>query len=1206
MHFFRSFLFSLLLAAVAIVSIGLGMVTVVGYQVFWGDTSTLERSAILARMNEETSIYTRDGKKRLGSFFDQSHRNYIPIDRVPAHMIRAMVASEDKNFYNHAGVDPLAITKAFVEGVQNGFRFRRGGSTITQQTVKNIMDRREHSFKRKFREMIRALQLEQLYDKNEILEFYLNQFHVTSNGNGIGIAAQYYFNKEVEDLSLVEAAFIAGSVKAPSKYNPFTRYTRERSEKARILANERKNYVLRRMYEQGWIEEEEFKKAWDEDVPFNKGKFTTRELALVSVLKGQLDKKEILDELGLESVEELNQAGYRIVTTIDGEMQEKAQLMMRRNLSRLELILDGFHAEEEKYFRPLRRLEANQFYFGKVARVHNKGKESSIDIDFGLPVGTIPYDSIVRTAKLLAQPTYKNHEFHVKEILDTLKVGDILLSEVKDYDAELHKATLELRAYPTMNGGLMAVDEGEVRAVVAGFEAKGFNRAMFAVRQPGSVFKSVVYFAALQLGWTILDRIGNERRLFPFQGHFYYPRPDHPSPFSEVSMIWAGVKSENLASIYLTAHLLDQLNFGQFKELLKHMNLYPQGGEAPQDYHYRVAKELGVQLNTEGIREHLLQAAIVDLKPDLVFSGHAERFNDLVKMWWGNGYLPELKNLLSADEEWEGDELQTRIGLLKHNFMRLKELRTSLMEDWQTLSAKFKDLGAEGLFSDPVTAQMLKRFSVVAGGVQSPSLSYARELLSEEEFFSEEPDLDLNLVEEKGRPLNPLDAQMIWGEAGFMGSQAEISRQDVLLDGVVPVRHLNSIERNIDLRFERVMALKDRYSLYGYFNHHDFRIALGLNYLVRLSKEMGVYNKLEPVLSFPLGTNVVSVAEVVKIYQTFVSGKTYRFYEDGPENQLNFVKWIEDRNGEKIYEPEVKVTQLVDQCYAAQMGEILGKVVTHGTGRRARGELQIPLDPNAEKTTMVRIPAFGKTGTTNDYRTAYFSGYMPYPSVRRAPLAIDQSHVIASYVGYDLNQSMRRGSFKITGARGALPIWSDFARAVLDIDRYHDYLDTLDLGLVKSRVWPLKKSSCGQALMVDLPRGIQAGTADPLGDEVFDATNIASEGESFVNEFARNSRVKTYLHVPLSGDRPKRSFALYEKSEEDTSDVASLPEVHDEDKAGGDLAIPPSEQPIKTTPRAIPADPDAGTALEPKPSGETLSLPLEEKKKPANPIKKTW
>ncbi len=268
-----------LLFAVASFSGGMGIVTVILYQVYFGDDSYLKKTSILAKISEETQIFYTDDVTPIGSFFDNSHRRYIPFSEIPAHMVHALVASEDKNFYHHSGVDVIAIMHAFFEGIKEG-SFKRGGSSITQQTVKNLLDKRERTFKRKFREVIAALQLERLYNKDQILEFYFNQFHVAGNGNGVGIAAKYYFNKEVNELNLIEAAFIAGSVKGPSAYNPFIKYTKEAQDKAKELAFNRKNYVLRRMYEQGYITKELAKEHWNEQIPFNRGKFRSTEVSL--------------------------------------------------------------------------------------------------------------------------------------------------------------------------------------------------------------------------------------------------------------------------------------------------------------------------------------------------------------------------------------------------------------------------------------------------------------------------------------------------------------------------------------------------------------------------------------------------------------------------------------------------------------------------------------------------------------------------------------------------------------------------------------------------------------------------------------------------------------------------------------------------------------------------------------------------------------
>ena len=369
LKFFRFIQLSLIFSMSVGLFAGIGILGVVAWQVFYGDHTELQKSTIMARIKEETTLYYLDEEKPIGSIFESRHRRYVPVDEIPAHMINAIVAAEDKNFYEHFGIDPFAIGKAALEGLLRGGRFLRGGSTLTQQTVKNIIDDWEASFARKFREMIKALQIERLYNKRQILEFYLNQFHVAGNGNGIGIAARYYFNKEVSDLTLVEAAFIAGSVKGPGKYNPFIKFTKKTRNQAKEYAHERKNYVIGRMFEQGWISEEDYNEGIRSKIPFNKGEFRTAEVALVELVRDQLEKPEVLDALGLKNAEDLNISGFKVYTTLDAEMQKSAQLAMRKNLSRLETILSGFKPEPPDRFKIKRDLVKDSFVYGKVEAI---------------------------------------------------------------------------------------------------------------------------------------------------------------------------------------------------------------------------------------------------------------------------------------------------------------------------------------------------------------------------------------------------------------------------------------------------------------------------------------------------------------------------------------------------------------------------------------------------------------------------------------------------------------------------------------------------------------------------------------------------------------------------------------------------------------------------------------------------------------------
>ena len=1110
-------------AIVGIIGGALGVTTVILTSVWFGDNSHLKKTTIMARINEETTVYCLDEQTPIGSFFDSEHRRYVSIDEVPKHMVNALVAAEDKNFFSHGGVDPQAIFKAIVEGFKTG-KFR-GGSTLTQQTVKNIMDSWEYSLKRKLNEAIAALQLEKLYSKQQILEFYLNQFHVSGNGSGIGIAAKYYFNKDVKDLDVVESAFIAGSVKGPSKYDPYLKYTKERRDIAVRNAFDRKNYVLRRMYEQGWLSEAEFKEAFERPVPFNRGSFRSSEVALVSLIRNQVGQKEVMENLGIESIDELNNAGLKIFTTIDCKLQERAQLGMRRNLSRLETILGGFQPEKAENFRRLRDLEINQFYYGKVEEIRgNEKKGAELRVSFGLSTGVVPTDALVRYAKLLDLPLQQGPEVQLKKLLQTIKRDDIIFVEVKQYDAEKHEAILEMQKSPKVNGGLVALDKGEVRVAVSGFDTMGFNRAIFARRQPGSVFKSVVYYAAMQLGWNILDIVDNERQIFPYQARFYFPRPDHISPYRNVSMVWSGAMSENLASVGLANRLLDKLNFEQFKDLMTQMDLAPRAGESAPDFHFRVAKTTGVQLDNDGVKEYQLQRAVEDITPDLVFNGGHDGIRALEKMWWGKGYLGELQSLYSRQGSADMPPLENalRINLVKNNFIRMKTLASMAETEFDTIAAKIQAKGAEGALSDPALREAWSHFRVLPTQGNKPALGFLPVLDGERpKVVTERFEYIEKLATVQGRTLNAMDVEAIW-------ENEMVKKEELRLNGTVPFSDFERLEKSVEEHYQAVMSAATPFDLNRYFEHHDFRIALGLNYLVEMVKAMGVTSKIDPVQSFPLGTNDVTAAEVAKIYQTFVEGKIYRFYEKGPANQINFIRRIEDRHNEVVFEPKRREAMVAIPEYSDQMHEILKRVVTHGTGRRARGELYIDMAQNADGTparhegakpadsAKVRIQAFGKTGTTNDYTNAYFAGFFPVPPAKGAPMDFSHFHTIASYVGYDLNKMMRRGAIKVSGAIGALPTWIEYAKGMMDIMKYKDQIDDLDISIVKRGEWPIKYGSKSVGFGVDLARGIVFSGGDG-GDEVFATTNIDKTGESFENEFAVGNTVRSIIRVPGDG-----------------------------------------------------------------------------------------
>ncbi len=166
----------------------------------------IKRGAIDSIVFSESPVYYDDGETVLGVFFDKTHRRYIEYKSIPPYFIKALVATEDKTFFTHPGFDVKAILRAMIANYRAG-RIAQGGSTLTQQTAKNIFSREKKSYRAKVKELMEALLLEREYSKEEILEMYINQFFVTGIGRGLRIAAQYFFDKEAEDLDLVECAF---------------------------------------------------------------------------------------------------------------------------------------------------------------------------------------------------------------------------------------------------------------------------------------------------------------------------------------------------------------------------------------------------------------------------------------------------------------------------------------------------------------------------------------------------------------------------------------------------------------------------------------------------------------------------------------------------------------------------------------------------------------------------------------------------------------------------------------------------------------------------------------------------------------------------------------------------------------------------------------------------------------------------------------
>ena len=296
-----------------------GFITVFSiFYVLWQYSSELPSydSILKYKPNLSSRIYSSDGYL-LKSFYTEE-RIFIPENRIPKTIKNAFLASEDKHFYDHYGIDIVAIFRAFLTNILNINSNRRvvGASTITQQVVKNLLLSNELSYSRKIKEIILAIRIENILDKNKILELYLNDIYLGFGSYGIGSASLNYFNKSIYDLELHEIAFLAALPKAPNNYNPKSNYTK---------AIERRNWVIDRMYANKFIKKEdlEYKKR-----PLEVNKRVNNEFSDADYFYEEI-RKELFNKFGKEK---LYSDGLVIKTALDSSMQKNANLSLIEGL----------------------------------------------------------------------------------------------------------------------------------------------------------------------------------------------------------------------------------------------------------------------------------------------------------------------------------------------------------------------------------------------------------------------------------------------------------------------------------------------------------------------------------------------------------------------------------------------------------------------------------------------------------------------------------------------------------------------------------------------------------------------------------------------------------------------------------------------------------------------------------------------------------
>src|SRR5690606_38874052 len=495
---------------------------------------------------------------------------------VPDRVKAAFIAAEDKNFYQHFGIDPWGLGRAVYNNIRNLGSGRRaeGASTITQQVAKNFLLTSDQTIERKIREAILALRIEQAYSKDRILELYLNEIFFGLGAYGIAGAALTYYNKSVNELTLAEAAYLAALPKGPSNYHPFREPER---------AIERRNYVIDRMVEDGYVSAEDGEAAKAQPLGVDPrrggtymfaGEYFTEEV-----------RRALIERYGDDA---LYEGGLSVRATIDPELQAHARRALHNGLIRYDT-LRGFREPVAKidiagdWGVPLgeipRLRDVPEWRLAVVLESGADGlkiglqppRESSGALSAERETGTVPKSGMDWAMR------YQKDGRMVKASspADVLQPGDVV------YVEHVEGGEWRLRQVPEISGALVAMDPhtGRVLAMVGGFSfaQSEFNRATQAMRQPGSAFKPIVYAAALDNGYTPASVVMDAPIEIESGGQIWRPK-NYGGDAAGPSTLRAGIeRSRNL----MTVRLAQDMGMPLVVEYAERFGLYDPGQLQP-------------------------------------------------------------------------------------------------------------------------------------------------------------------------------------------------------------------------------------------------------------------------------------------------------------------------------------------------------------------------------------------------------------------------------------------------------------------------------------------------------------------------------------------------------------------------------------------------------------------------------------------------
>ena len=499
-------------------------------------------------------IYDRHGQL-VDKIFTQ-RRKLVTYEQLPPHLVNALVAKEDSRFFSHYGIDPLRILKAAWIDLKT-WSFAQGASTITQQTARLFFLSPEKKYIRKIKEILLALRIESEFTKQEIINLYMNKANF-GDAYGVAAAAEFYFDKNVENLTLAEIATLVGVLPLPNRYKP---------TESLSLARKHRDIVLARMAEEGYITRGEQMAASSEPM-----KIAAREDPVIEAAASyvELVRRYLQEEFGNKH---LYEGGMRVYTAMDLAYQTFAHHELLEGVRRLDR-RRGYRGPKEKLdlgpegkldetvlldLNSGRRIEIGQIMNGVVMEV-NEDKARVVIAPF--QEGEILWDLLKERWPSLLDNSEPEHpvSIPIRSLADVLAPGDRIRVAISGHDPITNQMRFDLHQEPKANGAVFVMEptRGDVLAMVGGIRygrkrgGSEFIRATQAVRQPGSSFKPIIYAAAIEEGYTPASLLEDSPRVFTLEtGKKHTPHNYDNAYLGPLTLRESLVRSRNVPTVQL-------------------------------------------------------------------------------------------------------------------------------------------------------------------------------------------------------------------------------------------------------------------------------------------------------------------------------------------------------------------------------------------------------------------------------------------------------------------------------------------------------------------------------------------------------------------------------------------------------------------------------------------------------------------------------